>query len=386
MKNKPYWLEEPLLTGAKVDKIPDGDIAVIGSGLSGASVAYHLAKAGMEVTIIDWEPEKSASYRNAGHILWGGAESYPAMCKIHGETKAKKILDLSSYCLDTLQETILGKELDIDFQHGYAKCAIDSHEAMELKAESMKLRSDGYTCRSAWKPGAPIVKTDMVSFCTRSRGGHPVKFRNMLISEAVKMGATYVTAKVSSASTNLKYNENQTANFGVVVSCTNAWSKQVCYHHEAREDIEPFKGQIMVSRPLPFDIPFNGPFSFDHGYIYGNVLPGNRLLLGGWRNNVSGGETGVYDFDINPEIRNGLMTFAREILNLPGVEWEYEWTGLMGSSNSGLPYVGPTSQDMVYTCAGFNGYGFGWAHGCAKILADILLGNDLPTGWELLRP
>jgi glycine/D-amino acid oxidase-like deaminating enzyme len=155
-----------------------------------------------------------------------------------------------------------------------------------------------------------------------------------------------------------------------------------------RQLIEPFKGQVIVSAPFTEAITVEKvPFSMDHGYIYGTFLPDNRLLIGGWRNNIPGGETGSYDLSINGITERGLKTFVEEqFLFGERLEWDFSWSGIMGSAKGGLPLIGPTDSDIIFACAGFNGYGFGWAHGAARMCVDIMMGNELREGWELFNP
>jgi len=397
MKNKPYWLETPLSKGHKVQPIANNEIAVIGSGLAGASVAYWLEKAGYQATIIDYEPEKSASYRNAGHILWGSGESYKAMVATYGREGAKKIMNLSSFCSAQIYDTIRELEIDCDYRKtGAMSFAIDETEAKDLKDSVEMMNEDGFGDRYFCTQSDVFrelmdfgIKDDHYQLCFKAATAHPVKFRNHLIDLHEYMGGLYHERKIDKIEevgdvVKIHY-DGKVAEFDAVVLCTNAYSPLVSDFYASRKTIEPYRGQILVSKPIK-DLKVSGAHSFDHGYIYANGLPDNRLLIGGWRNNVEGGEVGSYELSTNPSITEGLKDFVKNHYNLPDIEWEYEWSGIMGATNSGLPYVGQTNSPRVFSCAGFTGYGFGWAHGCAKLLVDIMDGRPLVDGWELLRP
>src|SRR5277367_155885 len=95
-KTQPYWLEVPLLRGSSDTPPPHSSIVIIGSGLSGVSAGYFLQKQGFtDITIIDHEPEKAATFRNCGHILHGTVESMKAFSEIHGSEKAKELWTFS---------------------------------------------------------------------------------------------------------------------------------------------------------------------------------------------------------------------------------------------------------------------------------------------------
>lgn len=392
MLNKPYWLQKELIRGRSDIDVPHGEIAVIGSGLSGASVAYFLSQKGYRPTLIDFEPEKSASYRNAGHILWGGGESYKALVSVHGRDNAKKIMNFSLKCVDELKKTVKDNDIKCDLRStGAYHCPIDINEFKDQKDSIKMMREDGFEGRHL------LTKATARSFgfealgvehCYHSATAHPVKFRNALLESIVNL--SYYEKKVTGVeekdgSVTVSFEDGKFSVFSSAVLCLNAYSQLSSSFFEQKKSIEPFKGQILVSKKLKCSLP-NAAHSFDHGYIYSNFLPDRRFLIGGWRNNVEGGEKGSYDLDLNPEITDGLKKFAKNQYGISDTEWEYNWAGIMGSSSSGLPFVGPTSSPLVFTCSGFTGYGFGWAHGCAKTLVDIMNGDDLWDGWELLRP
>ena len=113
----------------------------------------------------------------------------------------------------------------------------------------------------------------------------------------------------------------------------------------------------------------------------------NRLIIGGWRNNTPGGEIGTYDVMPNPKVEQGLKDFvARHYDIREEVSWEYSWAGIMAASKTGFPFIGPTTSQRIYTCAGFTGHGFSWAHGSAKLLADIMAGNRIPDVAKHFNP
>jgi glycine/D-amino acid oxidase-like deaminating enzyme len=59
--------------------------------------------------------------------------------------------------------------------------------------------------------------------------------------------------------------------------------------------------------------------------------------------------------------------------------WDYSWAGIMAASKTGFPFIGPTSSPRIYTVAGYTGHGFSWAHGSARLLADIINGEPIPA-------
>lgn len=391
-----YWMDVKPISGQKT-KPKDGGIAVIGSGLSGASAAYWLMENGFDdVTIVDFEHEKAATYRNCGHILYGTVESMMALVALHGEETAREIWQYSIDICHEVRDTIGKLKLDADYrQDGYLVISIDDVEDSEIKQSIQLLKRMGFD--SSYVPQGEVESLGFkhvrgARFEPGSAQAHPLKFRNGLINHVLKQGARYYSGiKVSAVEENGDFVEvthpGGTCKFDAVVIAANAYSPLLSRYFAERQLVDPFRGQIITSKPLKHEFKVKFPHSFDHGYEYALVSEDNRLIIGGWRNNTPAGEIGTYDIIPNPMVVNGLQEFVQHHYNIKEkIEWEYSWAGIMAASKTGFPFIGPTTSPRIYTCAGYTGHGFSWAHGSAKLLADIMTGNDIPAVAKYFNP
>lgn len=381
-----YWLEIEPLSGSTA--VPaDGEIIVIGSGFSGVSCAYFLQQAGYDdILLLDDDLLKAASFRNCGHILPGPVESIVALSQIHGQEKAKLIWKFSEDCCFQLRETVEELGLEIDYrQDGYLVIAIDAVEDRELQSSVELLTAMGFSgnryVSAAELADMGVREAKGARYDAHGACAHPVKFRNELLKVCLARGLRYHSGqrvdgvKESSDKVHLSLANSESICGDAVVLATNAYTSLLSPSFSNL--ITPFRGQIIGSKPLQpiLDV----PFSFNHGYEYGLFTSDNRLMFGGWREHTPTGETGTFDLHINPAVEEGLRSFCARHLGA-NTEWEYSWSGIMGASTSGLPYVGTTPSPRIFVCAGFTGHGFGWAHGCAKLLQRIMVGEkNLPA-------
>ena len=388
IRTEPYWLEVPTIKGS-TDPVKGGGICVIGSGLAGSSTAYFLEKAGLgPVTLIDYQTDTAASFRNCGHILHGTVESMLALSSLHGEDLAKDIWGLSVEICDEVSKTVKDLSLNCEYkQNGYLVIAIDDAELSEIHQSIELLNKHGFENKfieqkSLENMGFQNIKG--ARFEPGSAQAHPVKFRNGVLKAAMDLGTRYFSsAKVLSVDESggqvyVEIEDQGRISFDAAVVAANAYSPLLSDFYESHKLVEPFKGQIICSKPLKSKLPVSYPHSFDHGYEYALASQDNRLIIGGWRNNTPGGEVGTYDISVNQTVEDGLKDFAKHHYKIDEtLEWEYSWAGIMASSKTAFPFIGPTNSPLIYTVGGFTGHGFSWAHGSAKILVDIMAGNPV---------
>jgi gamma-glutamylputrescine oxidase len=384
-----YWMEAPVRQGDTAAFPERASVVVIGSGLSGVSVGYFLNQRGMEdVVLVDYQPEESASYRNCGHILYGTVESMKAMCEIHGEAKARELWQFSIDICNKVEQTILEHKIDADYRRdGYLVISISDVEDGECRDSVKLLGRMGF--QSEYVDARTVRELGFRNcFGARYEAGsaqaHPVKFRNGVLEQFLRTGGKYYSNVQA-----LSLHETPDGveiitprgkiHCDAAVIAANAYSPLFSDFFRSRGLIDPFRGQIIASKPLRHEFKVRYPHSFDHGYEYALVSEDNRLILGGWRNHSSTGEVGTYSLEVNPFIEQGLKDFAREYYDIPeSIEWEYSWSGIMAASKTGLPFIGNTTSPRIYSCAGFTGHGFSWAHGSAELLSRIITGDDVP--------
>jgi|GEM_PF-1243500 len=393
-----YWMEVPAIEGQTTRPRDGGGILVIGSGLSGVSSAYWLKEVGFEdVTMVDFALPHAATFRNCGHILYGTVESMQALVALHGRETAREIWEFSIGICHEVRETVRRLRMDADYeQSGYMVIAIDETEDKEIHESIELLRGMGFQSDYV-EPGKlrqlGFKNVRGARYEAGSAQAHPMKFRNGVLKYCLDHGVEYHSGvrvtSVEEEGDHVLVNTEQWGQlrYDAVVIAANAYSPLLSRYFEERRLVEPFRGQIITSKPLKHEFKVKHPHSFDHGYEYALVTTDNRLMIGGWRNNTPGGEVGTYDIDPNKFVEQGLKDFVEEHYEIKEkIEWEYSWAGIMATSKTGFPFIGPTTSPRIFTCSGYTGHGFSWAHGSAKLLADVMAGNQVPAVAKYFNP
>lgn len=116
------------------------------------------------------------------------------------------------------------------------------------------------------------------------------------------------------------------------------------------------------------------------------VKTGGELMFGGGRQHADGFGIGVSDdSDVDQPVAGYLRRELTKVLDLREGKEElcasYEWSGIMGFSRDGRPYVGQVPESWaggegLWICAGFTGHGMANASLCAKAVTDMMMGKQ----------
>ena len=371
-----FWLDPAEDLAGPLQEDITADVAVVGAGLCGTSAALALAKAGIQVALLEADRVASqATGRNAGFILQGTAERYDR-ARVHlGEERAKDIHAWSLVNHDRIAEAVAEFSIDCEYRRGGSlQLAGSELEEKELIASAELLTADGFEAERLDEQALPAVYRN-----AGFRGGvllpkdgeiHPARFVRGIARAALQRGASlYEHTRVESIESEGAGNVRLKTAGGTVsaqtaIVATNAWA-----------------GQLMPTHPLPRV--FEHPVYADHGYDYWRQDPAGRIVLGGWRNLDPESERGYGDV-LNEEIQDKMQAFLRRFPELGDIKISHQWSGVMGFSQDGLPLLGAApGLPGVLAAAGFTGHGFGFAFLAGQALAAVTLEGQHPFVTEL---
>ncbi len=234
------------------------DVAVIGAGLAGASLALHLADAGISVVVLEArQPGWGASGRNAGHVLpvlkdLSVFDSFP--------DRGRRFLELfrEHHALTFDLARKHGIECDA-VQAGYLNVMRSEGAFRDFSDESSRLEK-AFGLAVERLGAADVARLTGSSYypfgVLYTDGGrvNPYLFTNGLVSAAVRHGAAVYgeSAALSLAASGRRWRVT-TANGSVVadrvVFCTNAYPTDIV--PAFTDSFYPLTAYAVSTRPLP---------------------------------------------------------------------------------------------------------------------------------------
>jgi gamma-glutamylputrescine oxidase len=359
------------------------DVIIVGAGISGASIAWWLKDAGLDVVVLDkGEVCAGATGKNAGFITCGSVEHFNRQMERLGVDDALALWRMSQDNIDLIEELLVGDGLDCDFaRRGTYSLAGTEQELGELRETCDTLHGLGMNVD--WIEREDVLRDLGAEHFT---GGvlyqddgevHPVKLtRGMLARSGARVFPHHEVRDIASTGDTVTIKTQRATFEGTLcILATNGYSHTV--HPWFREKIYPTRGQIIVTEPVaPFlPAPCYANFVLD----YFRQLPDGRVLIGGFRQLEKEREIGTAD-EPSPVIHAALEDFLhKHFPRLRGVKIDYHWAGIMGFSVDGLPMIGalPGSPN-IYFLGGYTAHGIGWGFKAGQLLSRLILDGEPP--------
>jgi sarcosine oxidase subunit beta len=376
----------------------DTEILIIGGGIAGTSAAYHLARGGRDVTLLERGAiAAEASGVNAGSIGGMGWGAIP---------------DLQAYLTMGSQEIFRDLQLelghDIEFRRSGALQAIQDETQMAFaRGHMLGLRARGFqveilAAREArsLEPGLHPALPGCLYWPLWSQAD-PRKATRAFAAVAERHGARVLTEHPVTAfhpPAQGRYRiETPRGAFAAetLVLAAGAWCARLGEMLGLRIPIVPVRGQMWATASLPPRL-FHTLLSVESS-LYWHTHPGRdaatppdlthcgaerltRHLYGRQTRDgeiIFGGDRQLVDFDATPAPAGIAVNrdHAAEILPfLRALPIERTWAGLMPFSFDGAPLIGRIpSLDNLYIVSGLASSGFGRGPMAGKLLADFLL-------------
>jgi len=317
-------------------------VLIIGGGIIGGSVAWALARAGLQATILErGRAGQEASWAAAG-LLAPQAEADGPGPFLHFCVEAKRAFE------EILEQLIADSGIDPEYEpgSGVLYVALDEEERAELSR------------RAAWQRQAGLIVDEIGGEEARkivpqlSSATHAaLYFRNDYRAENRKLTQAYLAAALRMGAhlreesavdrllihagqvRGVVLNDGSEIEADVVVNAAGAWASQIKGAEADLVNLFPIRGQIVCFEALPTTLAV-GLFS-----LRGYLVPrrDGRLLAGSTR------ERAGFSKYVTIE---GMARIARGVRDLlPGMadlRFHQAWAGLRPAVEDLLPVLGPS--------------------------------------------
>ena len=356
------------------------EVLVIGGGVTGWSVAHHLARSGVRKVLV---------------VDRGGGSTERATGGIRAQFGTEINVRLSLLSLQKLRRFEAETGVDPGYRgSGYLFLAGTEKQRRQL-AEAIEVQ------RAAGSRDAALLGLDEVrrlvpwvvpegvvggSFSRRDGFLRPLDIRRGYLESALRDGVQRLEAEVSgldaSAAGIRVHTPAGVQEAKVVVNAAGAWAAQVGAMLGAEVPVHPLRRQVAVTEiteTLPADAPLT---VFPDGFHF-RVRDGRVLLL--W---PSEGGADPFDLSVEPQwIRQVLAAARRRIPALATVGVESTYAGLYEMTPDEHALLGPApGVERLFLVTGSSGHGVMHAPALGQLAAEMLTGKQPTLDVHPLRP
>lgn len=363
------------------------EVVVVGGGITGALVGYHLAEAGVDAVVLD--------RRDIG---WGSTSASTALLQYEIDTplvelQARFGTETGERCYQSCRDAIyklkdITKKLDADCGFSLRPSlfiAKKARDATFMRREFEAREQAGFAVD--WWSRAQVkrhMKFDRPCGIYSQDGAQVDAYRltHALLVKAQELGlrvcdrTEVLGYEASRRRVTVRTNRGTTIRARHIVFATGYEFEQL----SSRKLVQLHSTFALVSEPLAAGCRLwhDDCLIWEHAdpYLYIRTTDDHRVLVGG------------EDEDFrDPEKRDGMIakksaTLQRKFRHLfPGIELEpaFCWAGTFGATEDGLAYIG---QIPEFPCAsfalGFGGNGITYSILAAEIIRDHILGSTNP--------
>jgi sarcosine oxidase subunit beta len=352
------------------------DVVIIGGGIVGSSIAWHLAQAGC-TNVLVIERESSQGKGSTGKSMGGVRAQFSTPVNIQ--------MSLYSIPFYGKFEEVVGHPADYRPQ-GYLFLATKSSHLAYLRDNFERQKKLGLTTARLLSAGEirsmlPLVRSDDVlggSFCSTDGFVDPYSVMNGFMTSAIERGATLwkkteVTGIISGPHGTFTVETTRGAvSAPTVVNAAGAWAAQIAKFLGVDLPVEPLRRMLVPSEPFE-DFPHSAPMVIDMSTGF-HFRPEGRGFLLAWNDPE---ETPGYKTGFEPAFVEKILVHAANRVpvfeNLP-INPRRAWAGLYEMTPDHHCILGPVAAVPGFFLAnGFSGHGVMHSPATGKILADLIL-------------
>jgi sarcosine oxidase subunit beta len=351
------------------------DVVIVGAGIIGGSVAFHLLERdpGLRVVVLEKEPEPGT----------GATSKATGGVRFQFSTAANVRLTQLSYRYFTHAEEILGSPVDFT-RHGYL--FVTTHPAiLEQCRRNVALQRGLGVASEILSPAqiqahlASLVTHDLLggSFCADDGSADPYSMLQAFLGRAKGRGLRLltghpVTGLVKSADrvTGVRTPHGDWS-APIVVDCAGPYADQIGDMAGVSIPSKPYRRQVMVTEPLPSLPPvFALIVDLDTGfYVHRQGL--SAVLMGGTDKDIKPGLDTEVDWDAFDAV---FRAAAIRVPPLAEARVMRAYAGVRDLTPDYHGILGPAAQAPgLHVACGFSGHGFMHAPAIGILMTEILL-------------
>ncbi|KAK4546946.1 hypothetical protein LTR36_001678 [Oleoguttula mirabilis] len=395
-----HWIDEYRST----EELPARcDVAIIGGGMSGVTLAYHLyeqasatGQAPPSIVLLEARQVCSgATGRNGGHCKVKST-TLSRMTERDGAEVAEEYAAFVQDQVYAMKHVVETEDLDCEFElrRSFDVVSVTAKKLSKSKRDFEPISSKAGGGRDTSISWVTSIKDAKVALSVPICSFWPYKFVSQLLARIVERSPinvqtnTLVTGVTDDKSgCSVLHTARGTIKARKVVFATNGYTAGICSTYNGK--IVPTKGTAVHITPRPEPVAPHLSHTYNINYTPGpgrvdylNPRPDGGIVVGGgnwtYAHDRSQWDGNFDDSTLLPSVQPhfaGLMQRHFKGWEDSGAQIDGIWTGIQGYTADEHPHVGevPGKEGRQWVMAGYNGGGMAMIFLCAQGLAKMVV-------------
>jgi glycine/D-amino acid oxidase-like deaminating enzyme/nitrite reductase/ring-hydroxylating ferredoxin subunit len=380
-RTRSLWMDATVAPAPSLDRNETADVAVVGSGIAGLSVAYELAARGADVVVLDrGDIGTGMTARTTAHLASAFDDGYAELIKTHGRDVARLVYRSQAAAIDRIEAIQAVEAIECDFVRvdGYLVLAPGT-PASAIEAEFSAATDAGVPVTEE-REQTPIHAKNLVRslrFANQARV-HPLKYLSGLAAVvASRGGRLYAGSPVENVEENkdgvvLKTAAGHEVRAAQAVLATNSPIVNRLAVHAKQA---PYRTYAIAAPLARGRLPDALYWDTHDPYHYVRLQPGpdehDFVIVGGEDHKSGAANDGERRF-------TALEQWIRDRLPKLG-KISHRWSGQVMEPVDGIGFIGRNpGQSRVFIATGDSGQGITGGALAGIILADLIAGAENP--------
>ena len=358
------WHTDPGLARAPLPE--HVEVAIVGAGVTGISAAYHLARRGVSVALVDaGTVGAGASGRTGGLVLEGTAAG---------------ALDGVTSCVATLKRLVEEADVDCDLRLG----GVWELEHRRGPSPCAALWPDGETmlCIAGTEPGGSVDAGALVRGVAAAAHRAGAGIHEGVAVQAIEPGATptlrTTAGTLRAAQGIVALGAYVTSLVPLPVPITPALTLALA--------TAPLSDAALGDMGLAARTPF---YTADLPYLWGRVVADGRLVFGAGLVHPADGDVRTVTF-ADTAVRDGLCRLEARVRGLhpalARIAVTARWGGPIAFRRGAVPIVSRLpDKPRVIVCTAYAGHGFALGLRIGQLLSDVIVDGAALPAWGAMQ-